>query len=191
MKIFRSLILPIILLVFIAGAIVYFTVFAKKPEEKKIMPNPANTAPIVLGDSDEAIDKNTDVADSDEITDGNIYNTTTSEIRKPINTAFEDLNSKLKYKTLFSDADTQKAINDLKNLIEESINKIKNLKINAKFSKANEMHLESLSYLGKSIDAFDKMFNTTDQDEKQKQTDLYGFNIDKSNAILKEIAIPQ
>ena len=189
------IIVGILILGLILGSIYYYTTKEEETIETIKTINDKDNAGIVLGDEDSQtqtdISTSTTAAKSTKITSGEVYLAKINEIRKPINDKFDDLNAKMKYKTLFTDEDAQQAIDDLTNLINESMETITNLPIDKKFQAANEKEIESLTLLSEAMDAFQKLYVSTDQEEKTKLNDIYSYKVDQSNKVLENVAIPK
>ena len=189
------IIIGILILGLIFGSIYYYTSREEESIEQIKEISKGNNSGIVLGDADSQTqtNNNTTVTNNKNgtITTGEVYLAKINELRKPINAGFDDLNAKMKYKTLFTDEDAQKAIDDLTKMINDSLETVKNLKIDAKFKEANEKEIESLTLLSEAMDAFQKLYVSTDQDEKTKLNDIYSYKIDQSNNILNNVAIPK
>lgn len=143
---------------------------------------------IILGDSSS---DNSLTKDPNIITDGQTYNSKITEIRKPVNQGFQDLSDKAKYTTLFPPEEIQKIISETRKNIESGIDTLKNLSIDEKFRSANDLHLKSLNLLLEAINSYNSARKQTDKKEAQRLSELFSYDIDQSNNILKQITIPQ
>ncbi|EKD56979.1 MAG: hypothetical protein ACD_58C00035G0007 [uncultured bacterium] len=176
----------IILLIIISGGLYY-------NNQNKVTSSSTNTnvasndqGGIVLGD-----DTTGASTGSDQITEGALYNQKVLSLRQTVNKGFEDISAKSKYTTLFTADDMQKLINDTRSNIENAISELDKINIADKLRDANNKHLESLKLLLEAISAYDSSKKTDNKTEAQRLTELYAYNIDKSNTILKGIQIPQ
>lgn len=170
---------PLLLLIIILGAGLFIYERNKNIESA----TPAKSSGIVLGDTTSGV--------SDSITDGEVYSQKINQIRQPINKGFEDLASKGKYTTLFNSGEIQKIIDDTRSKIESGLETVEHLNIDSKFEEDNKKHLESLNLLLEAIKAYDQSGKTADRTEAQRLRELYAYNIDQSNKILKEIQVPR
>jgi len=192
----KSLVVPIILIILIGGAIFYFTKnknTSAQPEESNNSLDFNSTIDVndPLSGSSNVVSTFNDEQKDQVISDGDVYVSAIVAIRKPINQGFEDINQKLKYKTIFTDEDTKKAATDLKTLIAKAIDDIKKLKIDKKLDEANQKELESLTLLNEAVDDFAQMMYSVENEEKQKFYDLYNYKIDQSNSVLNNISVPK
>lgn len=179
--------LVILLVVLITGAI-YYT--RQNDDEKNVaLDSSNNSLGIVLGNNDSA--STADLSnDLDKITVGKTYTAKISEIRQPINQGFQDLSEKAKYTTLFSQEEIQNIIDETRKNIESGIDTLKNLALDKKFQTANDQHLQSLNLLLEAINSYDSARQQTDKKEAQRLSELYSYDIEQSNNILKTIQIP-
>lgn len=185
--------LPIIILIIFG--ILYYQNKNKEKENSKNNKTYTNEVKGVEIDSENItgyeLENYTDDKNTNVITDGQTYLGKINTIREPITKGFNNLNEKLKYKTIFDDSDVKNATYELKEAIQKAIDQFNSLKIDEKFKKANQQEIESLNLLAESIDAFEKMNQTSNQTEQQKYYDIYGYKLDQSNKILEEIVIPK
>lgn len=187
----KKLILPIILLVIVGGAIFYFT-----RENNQEVKNEKNTSsstksfePIIISDTNDS--ENSQNTKNNVITSGKVYIDEVLLIRKPINDKFKDYLDKIKYKTIFTDSEAKVASQELELMISEGIDKFNNLQIDKKFDEVNNQMIKSLELLKKAKDALINYTKATTAEEQQKYSDLYEYNLNQSDNLVKDIAIPQ
>ncbi len=187
----KKVILPLILLVLVGGAIYYYTQenTQEKNLQKKNFSDLSSSEPIIISDSNN-LNSVADVS-NDMITSGEVYIDEVLKIRKPINDKFNDYLDKIKYKTIFTDTEASNASNELESMIDEGMNKFNNLKIDKKFNDINSQMVKSLELLKKAKDALIQYTNATNADEQRKYSDLYEYNLNQSDNLIKDIAIPQ
>lgn len=179
--------IPLLILVIVAG--IGLVLINKQNSSTDIAPTKiaANDAGgIVLGDSS----NNKPIANPSAIADGQTYNSKVLEIRKPINQGFQDLSEKAKYTTLFPSEEIQKIIDDTKKNIESGIDTLTNLSIDEKLRTANDLHIKSLNLLLEAINSYNNARHETDKKEAQRLSELFSYDIEQSNNILKTIQIP-
>lgn len=175
---FKQFIPLILLALVLIGGIYYWQ------NQKSDNSSPIKSSGVVLGDA-------ANQAAVSKITDSQTYSNKINELRSPINKNFEDLASKVKYPALFTADDIQKIINDARSKIEGAITTLQNLPIDAKFNATNQEELRSFNLLLEAINSFDQARKTSDKTESQRLTELYAYDIDQSNNILKNISISQ
>lgn len=179
-KITLKLIIPLVLLLLILGGGLFYW------QKNKNIDNPVGTSSqgIVLGDSNNS-------NSSSVIISGENYTKKVTEVRTPINKGFEDLAEKSRYTTLFSSEEIQQIINNTRQKIEDAIKTLQTLSLDKKFTEVNNQEIKSLDLLLEAINSFDKMRQEADQTEAKRLNELYAYDIEQSNKILKEIKIPQ
>lgn len=148
----------------------------------------SDSSGIVLGDNSSASSL---AKDANTITDGQTYNAKITEIRKPINQGFQDLSEKAKYTTLFPSEEIQRIIDDTRKNIESGIDTLTNLSIDEKLRTANDLHIKSLNLLLEAINSYNNARQQTDKKEAQRLSELFSYDIEQSNNILKNIQIPK
>lgn len=183
-------IIPLIILILILiGSIYYWQ--KTKTQENLQQKSASDQSTIDISKKEPVVlSGNTIIESNSQISDGTVYLKEITTIRKPVNDNLTDLNEKFKYRTLFTDEEIGADIKQEKDLIQAAISQVKNLNIDSKFTEANNAQLESLDYLAKSLDALDKAFHATNQQEAQKQQDLYGYNLEQSNKVITNLQIP-
>lgn len=188
-KIDFKFIAPIILLLIIIVAGIYFYQKNNQDVSKNQLSN-IDSGGIILGDQTNDTPTNDTPTNSDQITEGALYNQKVLELRQAVNKGFEEISEKGKYKTLFNADDMQKLVNETRTSIENSIAELEKINIADKLQSANDKHLESLKLLLEAINAYDNSKKTNDKTEAQRLSELFQYNIEKSNNILKTIQIP-
>lgn len=137
----------------------------------------------ILGDSSEQS------SGTASIDDGQTYLAKIAEIRKPINDTFTDLNDKMKYPNLFPEDVIINLSYEIAKKIDEGIQKIEQLDISTRYKEANSQEIDSLNTLKDALVALDKSYNPNNENAKIDREE-FGYKIDQSNSILKNIQIP-
>ena len=183
-----KLVLPLIALVILTGASVYYY--------QNYMTNP-NTDPgvystqlaknegIVLGDADSPD------SSSQSITSGTEYQLQVVEFKKPVNEGFQELTEKAKYKNLFTNKDIQAIVDKTRDNANKMIDELKNFNIAEKFQSANEQYITSVEYLVEALNAYEKSMYETDKAVAQQQRELFSYKVEQSNNLLSKIQIPK
>jgi hypothetical protein len=181
----KTFVPPILLVIIIIGGVIYYNK-NQTNDTSSTKISSADPGGIVLGDNTTKTSTS-----SSQITEGAVYNQKVLSLRQSVNKGFEDISAKSKYTTLFTAEDMQKLINDIRSNIENAIAELEKIDIANKFRDANNKHLESLNLLLGAINAYDDSKKTDNKTEAQRLSELYAYNIDQSNTILKNIQVPQ
>lgn len=192
---FKQLIIPIILTIALTGGLFYYQ---RQNQKTKI---PTNNSPateknsgIVLGNNDSTNNNSIEFGNSTDnstITSGEIYATRINQIRNDIIKDINELNSRMKYKTVFDDNAIISYSNEVLQKNQSGIDKIKALNIDPKFSVANKKNIESLEKISESLTALKKSYTLENKTEAQKQRELYAYNLEQSDSVYKGIQIPK
>lgn len=186
---FKHLVIPIILVIALVAGVFFYqkqNSNNKKTTIDNSNYNPNDTGGIILGD------QNVSSADnSSRITDGNIYATKINSIRSPIIKDVNELNSRMKYKTVFDNSAIISFINEVIAKNQAGIDQIRNLNLDPKFSTANQKNIQSLEKISESLTALKKSYQIEDKTEAQKQRELYAYNLEQSDSVYKGIQIPK
>lgn len=176
-------IVPLVLLLIILGGGIYYY------QQKDQISNSQSNSSVADQNQGIVLGENSANTASEAIADASVYSQNVLAIRQPINQGFEDLTEKSKYTNLFSSEDIQQVIDETRIKIEEGMQKLENWSIAETLRSANNKHLESLKLLLEAINAYDQSQKTEDKKEAQRWRELYAYNIEQSNKILKNIQI--
>lgn len=189
----KYLIPLIILVVILTGGVYYYQ--KQNSKENSLITSgyifnneSGESSGIALGDTDT---NDTDSNSSEVITSGEVYVSQINLIRSEIIKDVNELNSRMKYKSVFDDNSIVGYIGEILEKNKNAINKLKDLKIDPRFNEVNKKQVESLEKITESLVALRKSYTIDDKIEAQRQKELYAYNLEQSDSIYKSIQVPK